>query len=85
MKRPSPPIGAPWTIVLPAAARLVVSVNGTASVLPFIVTSTGRGATVVRSPLWVSVAGKIVGSANVPATPAATKLRGATAVRSNCA
>src|SRR5207249_7661033 len=77
------PVGAPATIVPPAAARPVVSMRGTATVRPSIAKTTGT--VTVRSPLCVNVAEKKVGRANVPDTPAATKLRGGTLARSSCA
>ena len=59
--------------------------RGTATVLPFMAKTTGNVAVAVRSPLCVNVAEKKVGRANVPDTPAATKLRGGTPIRLNCA
>jgi len=66
-----------------AAARPVVSVIGTVVVPPFIVKASE--VLRVRSPLLISVPTTRPGSAKVPSTPAAVKLRGGTDCMSNVA
>ena len=73
----------PSTTMPAAAARPVVSVIGTLVVVAFIVKA-GAVAS-VRSPLLMSVATTRPGSAKVPSTPAAVKLRGGTDCMSNVA
>ena len=82
-KRPSLAIGMPSTTMPAAAATPVVSVMGTAVVLPFIVNESEVAT--VRSPLLRNAAKTIPGSARVPSMPAAVNVRGGTDCRSNSA
>src|SRR5438034_6083585 len=75
--------GDPSRIIVPAVVIPVVSVIASLADTPPSVIVTGTETT--RSPMFVIGTLKTVGKASVPATPSTVKLRGGTALMSNCA